>query len=196
MRKRELRIENLEREILPGVIEFVVAFESMYFCSLWIEFSNFARNERWMMEIEDLEIESWEFEASVCMVSWNFSFRGNRVQKYPSLFISNLIIYWSIDSRNWIAWRSNIFLLYLSSMPSLFTINFVSMWNISRCVITLIQFRFWFIHVFATLNVETIYFSSFFLFFFSCLQFLPAPYISFLISCENIFHITIFYRKR
>lgn len=148
-----------------------------------------------MMEIEDLEIESWEFEASVCMVSWNFSFRGNRVQKYPSLFISNLIIYWSIDSRNWIAWRSNIFLLYLSSMPSLFTINFVSMWNISRCVITLIQFRFWFIHVFATLNVETIYFSSFF-FFFSCLQFLPAPYISFLISCENIFHITIFYRKR
>lgn len=53
-----MRIENLEREILPGVIEFVVAFESMYFCSLWIEFSNFARNERWMMEIEDLEIES------------------------------------------------------------------------------------------------------------------------------------------
>lgn len=52
-----MRIENLEREILPGVIEFV-AFESMYFCSLWIEFSNFARNERWMMEIEDLEIES------------------------------------------------------------------------------------------------------------------------------------------
>lgn len=54
-----------------GVIEFPVALESMRFYSISIEFSNFVRNEIWMMEIEDLpvEIESSEFEASVCMVS-------------------------------------------------------------------------------------------------------------------------------
>lgn len=195
----ELRIWNVK--FFPRVIEFVVALEKLCISAPFgSNLSNFARNERWMMEIEDLpvEIESWEFEGSVCTVSWNFSFRGNRVH----IEFNNLSIR-RFKKLNRM-WRSNVFfffffsLLYLSSMLSLFTINFLSMWNTSHyVVITLIQFLSFDLFTCSlrlTLKRST-FLRSFFFFF--CLQFLPAQVYFFPdILWKYFSYYDILYRKR